>query len=729
MMADDRRHIVVSPAEPTDDRPSRYDVLFDSVRIGPKVMRNRFYQTPHCSSLGTLRPGSQARLRGTKAEGGWAVVNTEYCSIHPEADDWPWVAARLWDDTDVQNLSAMTDAVHEHGSLAGVQLWYGGSVGSNLETRTVSRGVSQIPNEGFPSHSCYAMTTREIRDLQGLYVKAARRAVAAGFDIVILGAQEIDNICMQFLLPFYNHRSDEYGGSLENRARFIVETLDLIREAVSDQCAVTARLCVDSLGSYDRGIRAAGEGIGVVELADPLVDFWDVQVGGWYSAQWGEDAAASRFSNENWQSQWIQSIRGATAKPLVGVGRFTSPDTMVSVIRSGQQDIIGAARPSIADPFLPKKIEEGRFEELRECIGCNICVSRFSRSTPIACTQNPTLGEEYRRGWHPEQIPAASNTESPVLVVGAGPAGLECAVTLGKRGFQNVHLVDAAPKPGGSLRWIARLPGLAEWIRVIDYREAQIAMLPNVEFVPNTSLDYDGILDYGGSLVIMATGSRWATNGINWATHEPIPGVEADSRHIFTPEQIAVDQAEVDGDRVVIYDCDGYFMGVSLAELLQSQGKQVTIVTPFSEVAPEMLHTLEHPQMVRRLTELGIEVVTSTVVDQITRDGLALSSAVTRDAPTVAVADAVVLVTQRCSEDRLYRQLEQALSEGKAGGIEAVYRIGDCHVPRLVADAIFDGHRLAREIDTDDPATPLPYRRENLVLSVEAPIAGLGIGA
>ncbi len=279
----DRERIVEARASPVAGRPSRYDVLFDRIRIGPKVMKNRFYQTPHCTGLGTQRPGAQARLRGVKAEGGWAVVNTEYCSIHPECDDSPWVPARLWDDNDVRNLAAMTEAVHKHDSLAGVQLWYGGSVGTSLETRMPARGVSQIANDQFPAHSCYEMTGKEILELQGFYVAAALRAVDAEFDVVIVGAQEVDNICTQFLMPFYNQRRDQYGGCLENRARFLLETVERVREAADGRCAVAVRLCIDTLDGTERGIRADVEGRAVIEMVDHLVDYWDVQVGGWGS--------------------------------------------------------------------------------------------------------------------------------------------------------------------------------------------------------------------------------------------------------------------------------------------------------------------------------------------------------------------------------------------------------------------------------------------------------------
>jgi dimethylamine/trimethylamine dehydrogenase len=725
---DDRTQIISSPAAGVQGRPSRYDVLFDQIRIGPKVMRNRFYQTPHCTSFGVQRPGGQARLRGVKAEGGWAVVNTEYCSIHPESDDSPWVPARLWDESDVRNLSAMTDAVHEHGSLAGVQLWYGGVVGTNLETRLPARGVSPIPSDDFPAHSCYEMTTSEIRELQDFYVTAAHRAVAAGFDIVIVGAQEVDNVLAQFLMRFYNHRRDSYGGSLENRARFLLETVERVRAEVCDSCAVAIRLCVDTLDGTDRGIRAEVEGGAVIEMADHLVDYWDVQVGGWGSRHWNEDAKPSRFAPENFQGPWINKVRSATAKPLVGTGRFTSPDTMVNVIRGGQQDIIGAARPSIADPFLPKKIEEGRFDDLRECIGCNICVARFDQSSPIVCTQNPTMGEEYRRGWHPERVPRARNSGLPVLIVGAGPAGLECAMTLGRRGFEHVHVVDAADGIGGSMRWIPRLPGLAEWSRVVDYRQIQLEKLANVAVIPRKKLDVDRVLDYGGAIVIVATGARWARDGMNWATHEPIRGVELQHDRVLTPEEIAVESKGVAGEQVVIYDCDGYFMGVSLAERLRGEDRRVTLVTPFTSLAPYMEHTYEAGEMGARLEAMGVEQVLGMVIDEVGIDAVSLSRVVKGDCRTEIAADAVVLVTQRVANDGLYRELEKSQVRVKEAGIQAVYRIGDCAVPRITADVIFDGHRLAREIDTEDPSKPLPFIRENLVLGDDAEHGAAAVG-
>ncbi len=188
-------------------------------------------------------------------------------------------------------------------------------------------------------------------------------------------------------------------------------------------------------------------------------------------------------------------MKSLTTKPVVGVGRYTSPDAMVSAMRRGVLDLIGAARPSIADPLLPRKIDEGRADEIRECIGCNICVTGDSLGVPIRCTQNPTMGEEWRRGWHPERIaPAASSNR--VLVVGAGPAGLELGRALGQRGYE-VAIADANEQFGGRLLHESRLPGLSSWMRVADYRLNQLRQMPKVALYPGNRLTADEVLEFG----------------------------------------------------------------------------------------------------------------------------------------------------------------------------------------------------------------------------------------
>ncbi|MHB8532145.1 MAG: oxidoreductase, partial [Solirubrobacteraceae bacterium] len=616
-----------------------------------------------------------------------------------------------WDDEDARNLGAMAELAHEHGALAGVELWHGGCVAGNLETRLPARSVSQMTDESLYSTSCYELDKAGIREIQSYYVAAARRARAVGFDIVNVHGAECGAITQHFLMGKFNRRTDEYGGSLENRARFWLETIEQVREAVGDDCAITARLCVDTLNDSPLGIRAGVEAHAFIELADHLVDFWDLQAGGWIAAEWaGDDAVASRFAGEFSHRPYIEAVRGATKKPIAAVGRFTNPDTMAEAVSSGVIDIIAAARPSIADPFLPKKIEEGRYGEIRECIGCNVCASRFPQAAPIVCTQNATVGEEFRRGWHPERFTRAANADRSVLVLGAGPAGMECAMVLGKRGMSAVHLVDENDSLGGSLRAVSSYPHLGEWARVINYRQVQLESLENVEVIPKTRLAAEDVLTYGADLVIVATGARWRRDGMNGPTQATIPGAE--QPFVYTPEQISQAGGEIDGERVLIYDTDGYFTAVAMAEMLLAAGKDVTIVTPFANFAQYMFFTGEAFRVNRSIRAQGARVVAGHVLSEIRAGGTLRGSGVWAPDAVEWQADAVVLVTQREPCDALYHELIADSARLQAEEIAAVHRIGDCLAPRLIAECIFDGHRLAREIDTENPAEPLPFVRE-----------------
>jgi dimethylamine/trimethylamine dehydrogenase len=684
-----------------------HEVLFEPVQIGPKTLKNRFYQVPHCTSFGTDRPGMQARFRQMKAEGGWAAVCTESCSISPETDASPYILGRLWDDDDVRNLAQMCEAVHAHDALAGVQLYYGAPPHVALESRMSCGGPSQISEPFAPWVVPRMMLREDILRIQAAYESAARRSLSAGFDIVYVQGMARSWGPMHFLNRRLNQRSDEYGGSFENRARHWRDTVEGVRNAVDGNAAVAVRITVDGV----EGELESGELLGFIEFADDLVDLWDVAVGNSSSEI---DVGTSRFFGENHEREWTTAVRAHTRKPIVCVGRFTNPDTMVDVIRSGQSDLIGAARPSIADPFLPKKIEEGRLEDIRECIGCNFCVARYDDRVTIGCTQNPTSGEEHRRGWHPERVTPAANRDRDVLVIGAGVAGLECARVLGERGMRSVHLVDASAEVGGYVGWISGLPRLSEWRRVVSWRMAQLDRLSNVAVIKSKHLDLPAVLDYGGQLVVVATGARWSTSGINAFRAGPIPGADASEPYIVTPEQLVLDRKPV-GEHVVVYDCEGYFMAATLAEYLARAGHEVTYLTPMSRVAEYTLKTAEHFATASALTEVGVTLKTDLTVLSAAPGGIRAIS-VTGDASEMP-ADSVVLVTQRVSEDELYRDLmssEEALLEN---GVHGVFRIGDCVAPRHVADCVFDGHRLAREIDSADPSQPLPFIRERAVVT------------
>jgi dimethylamine/trimethylamine dehydrogenase len=428
------------------------------------------------------------------------------------------------------------------------------------------------------------------------------------------------------------------------------------------------------------------------QLVGELPDVWDVMVG-----VWEDDSLPSRFGYEAWTEQYFRGIKELTSKPVVGVGWLTSPDTMVRLVRSGVLDLIGAARPSIADPFLPVKVEEGRLEDIRECIGCNICVTGDWTMTPIRCTQNPSMGEEWRRDWHPERFrPRAS--EAKVLVVGGGPAGLEAAMALGKRGYE-VTLAEATRELGGRVLHEARLPGLAAWIRVVDYRRTQLAKLANVEIALESEVTADEVRDYGFDHVAVATGSHWRADGIGRMHMRPLP---IDGVDVLTPDHL-FDGTRPTGHHVVLYDDDHYYLGGALAELLVSEGKRVTLVTPAALVSEWSVNTMEQPRIHKRLVEAGVELLTSHEVLGVSSGEARLASTFTARERVIPV-DSLVLVTARLPNDELARTL----------GATA---IGDALAPGTIASAVWDGRRYAEELETPPLGDDLPFKREVVKLA------------
>ena len=671
-------------------RDPRHDILFEPVRIGPVTAPNRFYQVPHCNGSGFLRPRRVAEMRGIKAEGGWGVVCTEYCSIHPSSDDLPQPYASLWNQADIKSHALMTEKVHEFGALAGVELWAGGAGSANLLTREVPLGVRSMPNLAGNPFQTRAMDLKDIRNLRRWHRDAALRAREAGFDIVYVYATH-GYLLGQFLSPVHNQRTDEYGGSVENRIRLVRELIEETKDAVGDTCAVAVRMAADDgTGTPEQPV--SEDRREMFSILAELPDLWDVNV-----FDYGREMGVSRFVKEGSLEKTMHYVKSITSKPVVTVGRFTSPDTMVSQIRRGITDFIGAARPSIADPFLPRKIEEGRADEILECIGCNICYTGDSKSVPIRCTQNPTMGEEWRRGWHPERIPA-KDSDATVLVVGAGPAGLEATRALGQRGY-NVMLAEASTELGGRVAQECLLPGLAEWGRVRDYRVHQIQTMTNVDVFLDNHLNADDALSIGADHIVIATGSKWRADGYGRYHSKPCLDL-GPAEQVFTPNDIF--EGRFPQGRAVVFDDDHYYMGSVLAEELVAKGVEVVFVTSENLVSAWGTMTDEQYQVQQRLIQLGVEIITAHGLDEFDGSNARLSCVYTERTRVVA-ADAVVLVTTRTPVDGLYREIAGTIESNSSGSVPAatLHKIGDCDAPAIIAAAIYAGHRYARELGTD----------------------------
>ncbi len=670
-------------------RDPRYDILFEPVKIGPVTAPNRFYQVPHCSGMGHRYPEADRHMRRMKAEGGWGVVSTQETEIHPTSDITPSNQGRIWDDRDLPRLIELTQAVHEQGSLAAIQLVHNGIHIANRLTRLSPLGPSDVMVDVEDPVQARAMDKADIAAFRKWHRDAALRAKRAGFDIVYVYAGHDMTLLQHFLLKRYNKRTDEYGGSFENRLRLFREVLADTRDAVGDRCAIAIRFAVEEFLGPD-GITHDGEGRDVVAALADEPDLWDVNLSGW-----SNDSQTARFSQEGFQEEFVSFVKPLTSKPVVGVGRYTSPDAMVRAIRKGIFDLIGAARPSIADPFLPVKIRDGRVDDIRECIGCNICTASDNIVAPLRCTQNPTVGEEWRKGWHPEIVPALVKPQT-ALIVGGGPAGLEAGRALAQRGA-DVILAEAGTEWGGRVARECRLPGLAAWGRVRDWRMGQLRQAPNAELYLDSRLSAEDILSYGVAHVAVATGARWRADGVGRAHRDPLASL---AEGVTVGVDALLDQGAAalpDDGPVVVFDDDRYYMASVLAETIAASGRKVAFVTPAPIVAPWTEHTLEQGRIQASLIERGVEIVPLHRLSNRSGDRLEIECVYSGKKRMLDCA-ALVPVTARMPVDDLWHDLAAVREQWADHGIESVERIGDCLSPGIIAAANYSGHLYARNL-------------------------------
>ncbi len=687
---------------------SDYSILFEPVKIGPVTAPNRFYQVPHASGMTEANPRVRAAFRETKAEGGWGVVSTGAVSIHPSSDDSPLPFGRLWDENDVRSHALSTEAIHKHGALAAIELWHGGAAVMNRTSRIAPYSPSGIPwaatHVGFMGNlRPRAMDENDIRDVIQWQVDAAKRAKAAGFDIVYIYAG-MGYLGYEFLLEEYNHRTDGYGGSTENRTRFVRQMIEATKEAVGDSCGVALRISLEELRAKPSE-HFPSQAHEVVSLLSDLPDLWDVKMDSSPT-----DCGASRFREEGAHEPVIDFVKKVTDKPVVGVGRFTSPDKMVSQIKRGVLDLIGGARAGIADPFLPNKIKNDRVDEIRECIGCNICISSWHDGVPVRCTQNATAGEEWRKGWHPEKFVAAGSDDS-LLIVGSGPAGLEAGLIAAKRGYE-VTIVDKAGSLGGRVNFEASLPGLSAWGRVKDYRLYALQQMANVNLYPANELKCDEILEFGFQRVAIATGAHWTK--MLWSSLE-IPVGTLEKPKVYTPDDIAA--GTIPEGPTLVYDFDNYYMGGVIAEHLVNLGCAVSYATSAGHASAWTIMTNELNFIHQRLEEKNIDLLTRTRLVDFVNDKAIMQDVFTDKRSEIA-AKSIVIVGHRSPNDALYHELLNQSEKLKDCGIKSLDRIGDCRAPGALVHAVYSGHEYAR--DLDKPHADLYLR--------DLPITEFGVG-
>jgi 2,4-dienoyl-CoA reductase-like NADH-dependent reductase (Old Yellow Enzyme family)/thioredoxin reductase len=654
---------------------SQHPRLTSPLQLRGETLRNRIVFGAHTNNMSDMGlPG--ARMENylvERALGGAAMVVCEPVPVHRTG-----VLTRgnmlPQDDAIIPHFQKITGRIREAGAVAIQQIYHVGAHGdSDLSFQphwSPSGGPSYHDSDG--SHR---MTEGEIEELLEAHAAAARRAKACGWQGVEVWAA-YHSLVDQFWTPWSNTRDDKWGGSLENRTRFSRELIDRIRRECGEDFIVG--LAISYAPSYQVALQAESmcEIIGLHD-ATGHIDYVTCGAGSYLEF----DAIIPPFTH----GEKLTTPMTARLKALVKHAKITSeagvrtPDNAETILSSGEADLVSIVRGQIADPHLATKVTEGRSEDIRGCISCNqMCWGRRSRDYWISCLINPSAGREWE--WGGDRFTPAAKARN-VLVVGAGPAGLEAARAAAERGH-NVEIVEALPVIGGQFRLAGQQPRRAQITDLMDWYERQFIKL-GVTLRLNTFMDEDEIAAHPADTVILATGSLPDETGFQrWRPDlGALPGIGLGG--VWSPEAAMRREARL-ADAVVVYDEGSNWRGVGTAWTLAERGHKVTIVTPEPMVGKEITRTAADGAARRYMAKLGVRFLTEHSLSAWHGNGVTVHNMLTGTEETLPASGLVMATTNRSFDP---------WPEAFAG--KDTHRIGDCSAPRLAAYAFHEGRKLA----------------------------------
>jgi NADPH-dependent 2,4-dienoyl-CoA reductase/sulfur reductase-like enzyme len=486
----------------------------------------------------------------------------------------------------------------------------------------------------------------------------------------------------QFLSPFFNQRDDEYGGTLDNRMRFLRETIERCRAAVGDDFVLGIRLVGDELLPGGLTVDDAVDIARRLE-ADGRLDFLDIDIGAHLNYH---ITMSPMYGAPNFNLPLAAAVREAVdAIPvLCAPGRLIDPGAAERALADGHADMVGLGRALVSDPDWVQKVREGRSDEIRHCVFCNqYTMGNLFKGLPVGCIQNPAAGRE--KAFGSGTLKPAERTKK-IVVVGGGPAGMEIARTAALRGHR-VTLYEKADALGGQVLLAAKLPRRDEIEGVVRWLGLQMDAC-GVVVVTGTEMSADRIRSLDADTVVIATGSHYLDTGLSGVLPQAIAGWDT-AGSVTTPEAILSGEVEP-GQSVIILDADGHVTPLGLAERLAAEGKQVTLVTCYPTVGPRLVEEMNLPHVYPRLLELGVAMRVNSWAAQIKPDAVDVFNLYAPTEIESLAGTTVVIAAARAAADEIYLALKSTVAE--------LHRIGDCVAPGDIGTAMLSAHRLGREI-------------------------------
>lgn len=647
-----------------------YRHLFSPIRIGPITIKNRIVFPAHLTNyaIHNLPTARHSYYYGERARGGAGLIITEEQTVHPTDLAYEKLIDAYKPEV-IPGYRKITYEVHRHNAKIFAQINHNGQQGSSAFTRLPLWGPSSIPDPMFREIP-KVMEQADIDEVVRGFCLVADYVKQGGFNgIEVQGSHS--SLLRQFMSPLTNERTDEYGGSFENRLRFTVEVLTALRRVTGRHMALGIRLSGDEL--VDSGLTLEDmKKVAIYLNKYKLIDFINLSIANFHNLFMVEGSMHVPLGYATYMSAGIKEVVDI---PVFVAGRINAPTQAERILASGQADCVSIARGQICDPEFARKALEGRQEEIRQCIACNQgCAARVGLNKDLGCLQNPISGREEKFGNH---TLVRTKKAKKVMVIGGGPAGLEAAKEAARKGH-HVTLYERDNSLGGGIKLLTKVPNREEFSDVIRNQVTEIKKFP-VKFELGIEVTVKMIEQENPDAVVVATGSE---AGISY-----LPG--ANLPHVLTFYQVLAGE-DVPGNKVLIIDDIGAHQATSTAEYLSYLGKKIGILTAGLYVAPDLMPTMDLQLWYRRAMDLGIEMITNSIVTSIDEKSVAILNHYSGQEQILNDVSAVVLVGHPKARDELYFLIKEKVPE--------IYRVGDCLAPRKIEHAIYDGFKVGRTI-------------------------------